>query len=1061
MELSLSQLFASTQIISTFASVPLSGFRDGVPLHLERFDATPCLHVNTITAETHIPLATLRQWERKYGFPVAWSEEERLWYSERDRVALQWLAWQVTHSQSIQQALRLFVQMEPSYASPQCRHVVSSALPAQKDLRQLYQQMLQGVIASSRTQAASVLSQAIAIYPMEIVCDYLLQPVLISATELYQKNLLSSMSLSLLHVIIRSLQPSLIEICLTPEQAEQYLQRFISRLSNIPSQRLENWRKTSQEEQEQSIQKLLTVIRTHDETNVQHYLASLFSNYPAEAVCLHLLPHVCQQLETEVALQKLPPRTLSWGMQLLTQFLHVLLAFTPDISSSSTIVIANSRQELSDCVTALLALCWRRAGYHVSLIEHMLTPQTLRQAFSPSQPTLLYLSGSSPETLVKDISLQQEIQNLFADSSPLLCFGGHVWKKKPELLRQLPGFYLGTDLAEVVTLGGELARLLPTLTPSQLAMLRSDNRESSAPQIAVSASLGHDKRLLVGCVPLQNAEFEALRLALFWYRLGLQVIYVGQIPDEQVLMGYIHTYHPWLVFLSATSRISIHWITRLGRAILNEGQKEQPLFSFGGEAFTQMPHLARNLPGLYLGTQPGTISLQLAKVASLAMTLSPEQIAELLAPNSFRSNFQQEMQATRNVSSSFEKTAVYHAKALATTPLSPPADRQRPAQSPAINAGQPQSQLNTKAKGGWKGTPFYPGSSEIRQALPGLVYVVLPLALLAEGIWILELQMHATFFVDIFIAAVLALLLGNSFTIPERMQAGLTFSTRWCLRLGILLYALKFSYRPLLQSGLQNFIIVLCAILLALGIALIGGRLLTIHPRIAALIGTGTGICGISAVLATSPAIEARDEETAVALGTILCWGTAGLLFYPLIGHVLHLSPTVYGAWTGATIHDLPQLIATAQQGGGTAALKAALLVKLIRVTFIVLIVLTLSISFQLRNPGLSRGTQASLRLQSLIKTFPLFVVGFFLIVVTNTISTIPGWLTGPLATWPTTTFPTTLSSFLLMLAVIGICVRINRSAIKIAGLKALILGLLVWSMQSIGVLFIVRLLIH
>src|SRR5579875_2927811 len=159
MELFLSQLFASTQIFPTSASVPLSGFRDEVPLHLERFDATPCLHVNTITAETHIPLATLRQWERKYGFPVAWSEEERLWYSERDRVALQWLAWQVTHSQSIQQALRLFVQMEPSYASPQCRHVVSSALPAQKDLRQLYQQMLQGVIASSRTQAASVLSQ--------------------------------------------------------------------------------------------------------------------------------------------------------------------------------------------------------------------------------------------------------------------------------------------------------------------------------------------------------------------------------------------------------------------------------------------------------------------------------------------------------------------------------------------------------------------------------------------------------------------------------------------------------------------------------------------------------------------------------------------------------------------------------------------------------------------------------------------------------------------------------------------------------------------------------------
>ena len=66
-------------------------------------------------------------------------------------------------------------------------------------------------------------------------------------------------------------------------------------------------------------------------------------------------------------------------------------------------------------------------------------------------------------------------------------------------------------------------------------------------------------------------------------------------------------------------------------------------------------------------------------------------------------------------------------------------------------------------------------------------------------------------------------------------------------------------------------------------------------------------------------------------------------LLYPLVNGLFHLSPVVYGAWTGATIHDLPQLIAAAQQGGGSVALKAALFVKLVRVAFIVVLVFFLS----------------------------------------------------------------------------------------------------------------------
>lgn len=354
---------------------------------------------------------------------------------------------------------------------------------------------------------------------------------------------------------------------------------------------------------------------------------------------------------------------------------------------------------------------------------------------------------------------------------------------------------------------------------------------------------------------------------------------------------------------------------------------------------------------------------------------------------------------------------------------------------------------------GWRGTPFYPGYDEIRKALPGLLLVVLPIAIVAEILWSIEISLHKTFFVDIFIAAVLALVIANVMTLPERLQAGLTFSTRWFLRLGIIIYGLKFSYASLLKSGFQDLLIVAATVVIGVGVALLVGKLLGFNLRTAALIGTGTAICGIAAAMATAPAIRAKDEETAIALGTILLWGTLGLLLYPLIGSIAHLSPTVYGTWTGASLHDLPQIVAAAQQGGGAPGLKAALFVKLIRVAFIVVIVLFMSVFFGLREgaqEAQSRGRNVAI---GALKAFPLFVLAFFVVVLINTLFKVPVAVAGPLAIWPATTFPTTVSAFFLTLAIIGICARVTRSAIKVAGAKALFLALITWVTQSVVVL--------
>ncbi len=344
---------------------------------------------------------------------------------------------------------------------------------------------------------------------------------------------------------------------------------------------------------------------------------------------------------------------------------------------------------------------------------------------------------------------------------------------------------------------------------------------------------------------------------------------------------------------------------------------------------------------------------------------------------------------------------------------------------------------------------FVPTGEEMRRAVPGLLAVVLPIAILAELLFYVEIRSNTTWFVDIFIAAVLALIVANVRPLSARYQAGLEFSTKWFLRLGIIIYGLKFTYAYLATAGWRYLALVVLSVVVAIGVAALVGRLLGLSAHSAALVGSGTAICGVATIMATAPAIKAKAEETALALGTILMWGTLGLLAYPIMATVYHVSPALFGSWTGASIHDLPQIIATATQGGGQEALQAALFAKLIRVAFIVVIVFAMSIIFALREAGVETSRSGAKAFLSALKGFPLFVLGFFLVVILNTLVKIPSEVAGPLATWPASVFPTTLAGFLLTLAIIGICGRVTREAVSRAGPKALATGLAAWLAQS------------
>ena len=353
-----------------------------------------------------------------------------------------------------------------------------------------------------------------------------------------------------------------------------------------------------------------------------------------------------------------------------------------------------------------------------------------------------------------------------------------------------------------------------------------------------------------------------------------------------------------------------------------------------------------------------------------------------------------------------------------------------------------------------------PSWAELKAAAPGLALVVLPVLVVAEAIYWLELNYVESAFhiaaplIALMIAALMSILITNITTLPARYQAGLQFTTRWLLRIGIVFYGFNFSYALWLRAGSQwIFVIGLVAVVVPLVVGYLVGRLLKLNEKATLLVSIGTAICGISAIIATQQAVKSDEKDAGMSIATILLFGTLVLFAYPVIERLIGLSSTVYGVWTGATTLDLPQLVAAALQGGGSNSLLAALWVKSIRIGLLVPTIVIL-VARSGRAAGARTEGRAAAYLGAL-KSFPLFILAFFIVILYNTVLPLPVSILGPVASGTGQFLSLNLASLFLTAAIIGICFRVRRDVIGRTGWKFIIVGGLAWGIQTVIVIWL------
>ena len=242
----------------------------------------------------------------------------------------------------------------------------------------------------------------------------------------------------------------------------------------------------------------------------------------------------------------------------------------------------------------------------------------------------------------------------------------------------------------------------------------------------------------------------------------------------------------------------------------------------------------------------------------------------------------------------------------------------------------------------------------------------------------------------ILLAVVLGIIIRNTLGVPEVYEKGLRICVKKILRVGIALLGIRLSLLAAGKIGLVALPIVLICIGAALFVVAKATRWLGLPRRLGTLIAVGTSICGVSAIVATAPSIEAEEDEISYAVATITLFGMLALCIYPFVAPWLfNHDPVLAGLFLGTAIHDTSQVagagLIAQQQMGADAVLNTAVVTKLVRNLCMVWVIPMMAIMYH-RNDANTPNRQSSPRWTQMV---PVFVLGFIGMTLLRTVGDI------------------------------------------------------------------------
>lgn len=298
----------------------------------------------------------------------------------------------------------------------------------------------------------------------------------------------------------------------------------------------------------------------------------------------------------------------------------------------------------------------------------------------------------------------------------------------------------------------------------------------------------------------------------------------------------------------------------------------------------------------------------------------------------------------------------------------------------------------------------------------------------------------------ILLAVFLGLVVRNTAGLDPRFGPGLEACAGPVLRTGVALLGIRLSLASVAAIGLVAVPVVLGCIAAALLLVTGLGRWLRLPPRLAWLIAAGTSICGITAIVAVAPVIDADETETSYAVATIALFGMVALFTYPFLAHLLFEDPGHAGLFLGTSIHDTSQVVgaglAFQSQYAAPIAMETAVVTKLLRNLSMVAVIPLIGF---LHGSGARRRDGAAGPGGSTGYPVPLFVLGFLAMVVVRTVGDVSDPALGflPEAVWQAGIgIVQGAAEVALLLAMAAVGLRTSLRTLMVLGLRPLAAGL-------------------
>jgi len=212
--------------------------------------------------------------------------------------------------------------------------------------------------------------------------------------------------------------------------------------------------------------------------------------------------------------------------------------------------------------------------------------------------------------------------------------------------------------------------------------------------------------------------------------------------------------------------------------------------------------------------------------------------------------------------------------------------------------------------------------------LPGFIVAI------AMGL-IIWLSSSLASWVDPLVAGILVGMLLRSIAGENEFFApGLDFTPKALIPPGIILYGANLHFNYSIVSPLV-WLQILVGVVIVVWLSRTVGRLFKIPEATSLLLAVGTAICGASAIIIASNAVDGRKSDTTVSILVITFWGLVGLVTLPFLATLLDMSVADRATLFATTLHQTG-FVKTAAMAVGENCLSIALAIKAARVIMII-----------------------------------------------------------------------------------------------------------------------------